>query len=510
MHIEILILIIFISSALTWKCGADSKAIKPKEIELPQNNLRNLKEVPFTSLNIYYDYTTLDKQKEGTAVMKNNIKSLLKEAKDLFKEIIKAKQLSDKLALGKTECDSSIEYSDIVKNTGVDAHMIIFPFIDSDENGNVLAYASACLQIKRRPIAGFIGFPIKALGFSADNWFTYYLSLVMHEITHVLVFSSNLFDGFVNENDELLSTSKTKQTVINGVTRTLLTTPKVVKIARMHFNCPSLEGVELEDQGGAGTAGSHWEARIMLSDYMIGSNYDEMVISDITLALFEDSGWYKVNYYTGGLFRFGKNQGCSFLNSMCLVSGKSQFKNEFCDSYQEDICTNGRSSRGFCYFKSGTSNLGGFQLADYCPVSRVPTDLNKYFNYNCKYGTVAYPSLGEVISDKSICFMINESSSKKSICYPYKCDFKKKKSKVTVSNQEIECPTDGGTKSLSSGSIECPKFTEICTTETPCYDIKSCIDNKSVSIASKSYDGKANSLELSLIIIMLYAILISI
>ncbi len=31
---------------------------------------------------------------------------------------------------------------------------------------------------------------------------------------------------------------------------------------KAHFNCSTLEGVQLEDQGGDGTAGSHWEARI--------------------------------------------------------------------------------------------------------------------------------------------------------------------------------------------------------------------------------------------------------
>ena len=32
---------------------------------------------------------------------------------------------------------------------------------------------------------------------------------------------------------------------------------------RAHFNCPTLGGVELENQGGSGTAGSHWEKRIL-------------------------------------------------------------------------------------------------------------------------------------------------------------------------------------------------------------------------------------------------------
>ena len=31
----------------------------------------------------------------------------------------------------------------------------------------------------------------------------------------------------------------------------------------MHFGCDSLQGVELENQGGQGTAMDHWEKRIL-------------------------------------------------------------------------------------------------------------------------------------------------------------------------------------------------------------------------------------------------------
>ena len=31
----------------------------------------------------------------------------------------------------------------------------------------------------------------------------------------------------------------------------------------MHFGCPTLQGVELENQGGPGTAMDHWEQRIL-------------------------------------------------------------------------------------------------------------------------------------------------------------------------------------------------------------------------------------------------------
>ena len=52
---------------------------------------------------------------------------------------------------------------------------------------------------------------------------------------------------------------------------------------------------------------------------MNGYFYDmEPVISEFTLALFEDLEFYKVNYYTGGLMRYGKNNGNDFLNKKCI------------------------------------------------------------------------------------------------------------------------------------------------------------------------------------------------
>lgn len=40
-------------------------------------------------------------------------------------------------------------------------------------------------------------------------------------------------------------------------------TPRVVQEVRDHFGCDQLEGAELEDQGGEGTALTHWEKRIL-------------------------------------------------------------------------------------------------------------------------------------------------------------------------------------------------------------------------------------------------------
>ena len=111
-------------------------------------------------------------------------------------------------------------------------------------------------------------------------------NLIFHELTHVLVFNPELMKE--------LGMTNTK--IFDGSFITFVNSPRVLTAARQHFNCTSLNGVPLENQGGSGSAGSHWEARYLLGDYMISSDYFDNVISDITLALFEDSGIYKVNY----------------------------------------------------------------------------------------------------------------------------------------------------------------------------------------------------------------------
>jgi leishmanolysin-like peptidase len=48
----------------------------------------------------------------------------------------------------------------------------------------------------------------------------------------------------------------------------MMVTPRVVAEARLHFNCSELEGAELEDQGGEGTALTHWEKRILEVNFL--------------------------------------------------------------------------------------------------------------------------------------------------------------------------------------------------------------------------------------------------
>lgn len=53
----------------------------------------------------------------------------------------------------------------------------------------------------------------------------------------------------------------------------MIVTPRVRAEVQAHFNCPDLEGAELEDQGEDGTALTHWEKRVFEVGNFQNSNY---------------------------------------------------------------------------------------------------------------------------------------------------------------------------------------------------------------------------------------------
>lgn len=65
---------------------------------------------------------------------------------------------------------------------------------------------------------------------------------------------------------------------------------------------------EIEDGGGGGTAGSHWEKRVFNNEYMTGSDVEWSVFSPLTLAYFADSGWFQIDDSKAQALIWGKNR----------------------------------------------------------------------------------------------------------------------------------------------------------------------------------------------------------
>ena len=197
-------------------------------------------------------------------------------------------------------------------------------------------------------------------------------------------------------------------------------TPRVVTEVRSHFNCTTLEGAEIENQGRMGQRQTHWEKRLYENEAMTGTFTHNPVFSRITLALMEDTGWYKANYDMAESLDWGRNAGCLFAQNSCkawidytTTNNKSSFP--FCVKLQQEThtktsCTHGYHGVGTCnlvmykthlpadyqYFDmlpgiSNTSYVGGrVALADYCPfIQELDWKKNGRVirNSNCKYVT---------------------------------------------------------------------------------------------------------------------------
>ena len=316
--------------------------------------------------------------------------------------------------------------------------------------------------------------------------------------------------------------------VVAGRSRSLLATPQVLATARRHYGCTCdagggsddgggcLVGMPLEDclgsadcSEGSGTAGGHWEKRVAKGELMVGTagGGHRAPVSELTLAVFEDAGWYMPNYQVDAPrcfydpawceahgrrrepFLWGKDRGCAFVNSMCdgdawRVAATSSAPPSPSTSHQywcaaeptatdeaitasigTEGCTLGRLAVGHCtlyehsldlpsafqYFPS-QPKLGGRAMEDYCPL------WEPFTNWDCRVASTHADALtaatqrGETRCEQCRCFantLANSSSSatlaasERHGCYEHRC-LSPSQLQIRVGAQWHDCPPMGG------------------------------------------------------------------
>ena len=99
-----------------------------------------------------------------------------------------------------------------------------------------------------------------------------------------------------------------------------LATPRVTAEARRHFGCASAPGAPLETEGFGLSSLAHWEYRLAQHELMTAArpmDRQRAVLSRLTLAALEDSGWYAADYAGAPDLDWGKGAGCDFLLLPC-------------------------------------------------------------------------------------------------------------------------------------------------------------------------------------------------
>ncbi|KAL5517551.1 hypothetical protein EMCRGX_G003113 [Ephydatia muelleri] len=287
------------------------------------------------------------------------------------------------------------------------------------------AYASACQTESSldRPIAGMINFcPGEMLQATIESM----IAVAKHEIIHSLGFSPYYFAFYRDQNGfprtprdpytnlpsvvngqydiskVVMTYNHTNWAVANGIINhkvNMMFTPNVVARARAHFNCPTLPGLELENGGGPGSEMSHWEARILGTELMTSTPAFNLKLSEMTLALLQDTGWYQVDFSKAEPLQWGKNAGCQFVLGSCrgyinnrLPTGGSTVP--FCSDITNTSkplklgCTLDRDATGYCNLRKlsevlprdyqylGTDIGGALPIYDYCPFYNAARGIN--------------------------------------------------------------------------------------------------------------------------------------
>ncbi|XP_019856355.1 PREDICTED: leishmanolysin-like peptidase [Amphimedon queenslandica] len=421
-----------------------------------------------------------------------------------------------------TDCQSIDEEGDGIE----DADMILYvsavntsPCGTGSGGPSTIAFASSCQMESAldRPIAGNVNFcPNIFATESAGNIF----ATAKHEVFHALAFSTSLYPFWRDEQGEprternefgfppnvsdnggrrfdwsnttIMEFNYTDWEVFSGtVTHTvnLMVTPKVLEHGRRHFGCSTLKGIEMENQGGPGTELSHWEKRIFGNEIMTGVIDFGPVLSNVTLALLEDSGWYRVNFSHGEFLEWGYGAGCTFASNSCFAYNR-QSLSPFCNVPQannELNCSVDRVSISICNLKTdlglslpqeyryfNNSRSGGqLEIADYCPYqANVRFDNGR--TGDCSNATNQLPAgsnaFGERYGEGAACFTqpvpltAPLSRSLGAGCFRYTCNADNTKLAVFVNSVSYTCDQPGNVLNVMNdgivGTIQCPSSFE--------------------------------------------------
>lgn len=190
--------------------------------------------------------------------------------------------------------------------------------------------------------------------------------IALHEILHILAMSDSLFPFFWNtETRQFYDDSSVVMSADHAPTdNAYITTKRVTQFAQSHFGCDWINGAPLENTGGTGTVGSHWEGKYLQEEVMCGTKYSStLFVSGFTMALLEDSGWYQVDYDFAESLPWGHGAGCGFVFGDCVnpKNGKSNFEQYWCTSSDDNGCTADHSSIAKCMNKKSGVIPGQFR-----------------------------------------------------------------------------------------------------------------------------------------------------
>ncbi|KAK7196993.1 leishmanolysin, GP63 [Novymonas esmeraldas] len=363
---------------------------------------------------------------------------------------------------------------------GVDNTDMVLYVTSVPTPSGALAWADACSVFSdNHPATGVMNVPAASITSRYDQDA---IATVTHEMAHALGYSDTFF---------------TSQHIVQQVTGirgkpfgvwALNGTTAVAK-TREQFGCATAKYLELEDTGGEGSAGSHLKMRNAKDELMAPAN-GAGYYTALSLAVFQDLGFYQADFSKAEEMPWGHNAGCDFLTSKCMENNITRWPNMFCNTTAGGLrCPTDRFTLGGCVIETQPTALAPYYQyfsnaalsgkspnLDFCPVVG---GAEAACTQESSSATASFRAFN-VFSDASRCidgsFMPHVPDASiapyNGMCANVKCDTANKAYSIQVYGNTtgyVNC-TPGRRIALnnvsnafqSGGYITCPPYVEVC------------------------------------------------
>lgn len=471
--------LLYSAACCQWHCGHESWqnfAVQRRRLAEGDRRLQE-RDNTWQPIRISVYWGSLD----ISSGMEQKLRAAVAGSVNWLQHVLSVKPVRTSWRLASQSC-GNVEFTGSILTDSFSADYVFFVQADDDEDNGLAGSAVYCEQddATGQPVVGVFYFNANAHKDVADE---YILRTAIHEMTHALGFTPSLYSQYLQSDGSHYAASSILITErVRDATVLKLALPHLVAKARTAFGCSTLDGIELEQQGNNGTAGAHWEKRIMYNDFMVGDvDVFDFAYTDVTLALFEDMGWYDVSYQYTTSVVWGYRSGCAFLDKKCVSNGLP---------ITSDFCTDKTGSVPMCDFthlRKGTCNLityedslpAAFQyfsspklggkdgFLDYCPVVKPSAD------GNCRDldSVELEEDYGEQAGEDARCVTGNYSKSgsgkEHAACHSVRCSGST--AIITIGSTTVTCPESGGDVEVSGfpGVLHCPPSSILCR-QLPC------------------------------------------
>ncbi|ORC89326.1 putative surface protease GP63 [Trypanosoma theileri] len=417
---------------------------------------------------------------------------VLPKAVKLHADRLKVKQVKESL---KIESDTVTELPEECEAFGIpqrhkekgipDADFVIYALLTSSTRDVKICSKDG----EGRPTSAVIKFILQDIEATRK-----YIRFTTHEIAHGLGFQHEFMDNLtmIEPSNSYL---ESKGVSVRVNTPRILRFKNSVDMLKNHYGCENgeIKGLYLENYN---AWPSHWGSRIAKDELM--STYigepTGMYYTALTLATFHEMPFYSANFSMAEPMSWGNESLCEFLKGKKKEEMLNSHPNMFCKKEEKKEilqCTSDRFALGMCLTKKSSLDVppAGYQYFSDISVEWDGDLMDGYpiikplIGTACEDGNETLLS-GSLFGRDSRCLKADGLKLKDSngtplniagVCAKVKCDNEKKKVSVQLKGYEEnkeewhDCENDDkATVKLdgsvfSGGTIECPKYEEVCT-----------------------------------------------